>query len=92
MKTIKLYLLNWYEAYRADEQGQRWSFVIPNDNIDYKSEVVEEAEFILPAGFEVKDFYGQKCVTKGGVEYQLVTEKDGTASLVGDEIITLQRV
>ncbi len=92
MKQIKLYLVNWYQCRRADEQGQRWMLDIPTDNIDYKSEVVTEAYFQLPDGIEVREFYGVKYFAKNGEECRLITEKDGSVSLVGDRIYKLTRL
>lgn len=41
---MKLYKINTYEAYRADEKGIHWADEIIEDSIYYKHEVLEELE------------------------------------------------
>ena len=41
---MKLYKINIYEAYRADEKGIHWADEIIEDTIYYKHEVLEELE------------------------------------------------
>lgn len=41
---MKLYKINTYEAYRADEKGIHWTDEIIEDSIYYKHEVLEELE------------------------------------------------
>ena len=92
MRTAKLYLVNTYEAYRADEIGVKASIHEPIDTIDYKHEVIAEDEIILPIGFEL-------CETSGhGQEFfhgdnpcEMVTEQTSygyVTSLVSSEGIT----
>lgn len=54
--NIELYLINQYEAYRADEVGIGWSITDDiKDTVYYKSEVVEKKVFELPAGVNKED-------------------------------------
>lgn len=77
----------------ASERGLYWSMEKPTDSIDYKSELLDEACFALPEDFEIcSDKYGEVHFIKNGTGYQLVTEKDLTPCLVGNEIIRLKRV
>lgn len=41
---IKLFKVNVYEAYRADEIGIRWFLYEPSDNIYHKCEILEDVE------------------------------------------------
>jgi hypothetical protein len=41
---MKLYKINIYEAYRADEKGIYWVDELTDDTIYYKHEVLEELE------------------------------------------------
>ena len=53
MATIKLDLVNTYEAQMASECGEHWTFNGENsaaDTLYYKEELVRTAEFILPDG------------------------------------------
>lgn len=75
----------------AGEQGKRWHLEIPSDDINYKSEVLEEAEFMLPEGFIVKKWLDAPYITDGKSEWELVTNEDLSVSIVGDRIIRLER-
>ena len=82
---IKLYKVNIYNAYRADEEGVRWFTYEPTDNEYYKHEILDEIEKELPEGitydeeFMLFDDNGYDCV--------MVNEKDGSVSLVSSERI-----
>lgn len=77
----------------ADEQGERWMLEKPGeDTIYYKVEVIDEADYVLPNGFELKEHLGTKYICKNGEEYTIITEKDGIIKLVGSEIVTLKKV
>lgn len=41
---MKLYKINTYEAYRADEKGIYWSDELTDDSIYYKYEMLAELE------------------------------------------------
>lgn len=60
MKTkIKLYLIDVYDAYSAYDKNITAVRNLPKETIDFKYELLEEAEVELPEGFTVKK-------TKGG--------------------------
>lgn len=61
--VINLYKVNTTEAYRADEQGQRWTTEIPHDTIAYKHEVLDSLKVLVPANIGYFD---------------VVTDTDGT--------------
>ena len=82
---IKLYKVRIYQAYRADEEGVRWFTYKPNDTSDYKHEIVDEVEVELPDGISYNE--ALMSFDDKGHDCQLVTEKDGSASLVSSERI-----
>lgn len=73
---MKVYKINQYAAYRADEKGIIYSINEPsNDTIYYKSEV-ESFDINLPEGFSVvKNFWGDKFL-KYGESDVLIGEDD----------------
>lgn len=73
---MKVYKINQYAAYRADEKGILYSINEPsNDTIYYKSEV-ESFDINLPEGFSVvKNFLGDKFL-KYGESDVLIGEDD----------------
>ena len=72
---MKLYLINIYEAYRADEQGVTAMREVPNDSDYYKYEVLEEADVELPAGFELEKTQGDGTeIFCGNEAAEMVTE------------------
>lgn len=90
--VITLYLNNIYQAYMASECGKIWTIEPISNDIYYKSEIIDEAEFLLPDGFKVKDFLGDKYFYDGVREWKLVTENDLSVSLVSAEgIIELKK-
>lgn len=82
---IKLYKVNVYQAYRADEQGVRWFTYKPSDTTDYKSEIVDEIEVELPKGITYDETF--MSFDDRGHDCQLITENDGSALLVSSERI-----
>ena len=54
-QTTTLYLVNVYEAYRADEQGITVMTSEPIDTIYYKHEVLAEKTITLPKGVEYNE-------------------------------------
>lgn len=82
---IKLYKVNVYQAYRADEEGIRWFTYKPSDTEYYKHEILEEVEKELPEGIT----YDKEFMTFSdrGHDYQLVNENNGSVSLVSSERI-----
>lgn len=91
--TVRLYLNNVYQAYMATECGKIWTIEPISNDIYYKSEIIDEAEFLLPDGFKVKDFLGGKYIDDGVREWELVTENDLSVVLVSAEgIIELKRI
>ena len=85
VNKIKLYKVNVYQAYRADEEGTRWFTHKPTDTDSYKHEILEEVEKELPTGI----FYDDESMTfsDNGHDCQMVSEKDGSVSLVSSERI-----
>lgn len=77
---IKLFKVNVYQAYRADETGVRWLTHEPSDDINYKSEILEETEKELPSGITYDDKFEQ--FSDNGHDCTLVNENDGTVWLV----------
>ena len=85
VNKIKLYKVNVYQAYRADEEGVRWFTYKPTDTDSYKHEILEEVEKELPTGI----FYDDESMTfsDNGHDCQMVNENDGSVSLVSSERI-----
>lgn len=85
VNAIKLYKVNVYQAYRADEKGIRWFTYKPTDTDYYKYEILEEVEKELPTGI----FYDDESMTfsDNGHDCQLVNENDGSVSLISSERI-----
>ena len=83
--TIKLYKVNIYQAYRADEQGIRWFTDKPADTEYYNHEIMEEREVKLPEGITYDS--ERMAFSDRGHDCQMVTEKDGSLSLVSPERI-----
>ena len=83
--NIKLYKVNVYQAYRADEEGIRWFTHKPSDNEYYKHEILDEIEKELPEGIT----YDEEFMTfsDNGSDCQLVNETNGSVSLVSSERI-----
>ena len=81
--TIKLFKVNVYEAYRADETGIRWFLYEPSDNIYHKCEILEEVEKELPKGITYDDF--TMTFDDNGHDCQMVTDHDGYVYLVSSE-------
>lgn len=70
---MKLYLINFYETYRADEQGVRAMMEIPNDTVYYKHEIVSEADVELPEGYRLEEFEWGNTVMYGAENAEIVT-------------------
>lgn len=83
---IKLYKVNIYHAFRADEQGIRWFTYVPADTIHYKHEVLDSIEKELPEGITYDDKY--KAFDDRGHNCHLAYEKNnGKLYLVSAERI-----
>lgn len=82
---IKLFKVNVYQAYRADETGIRWFLYEPSDNVYHKCEILEEAEKELPKGITYDDF--TMTFDDNGHDCQMVTDHDGYVYLVSAERI-----
>ena len=89
---MKLYLINIYEAYIAQEQGITAMRNLPTDTIDYKHELLEEADVELPTGYTLEQTQGDgEEIFFGNEGAEMVTEQqDGKyiTSLVTSEGIT----
>ena len=77
---IKLFKVNVYQAYRADETGIRWFLYEPSDNVYHKCEILEEVEKELPKGITYDDF--TMTFDDNGHDCQMVTDHDGYVYLV----------
>ena len=82
---IKLFKVNVYQAYRADETGIRWFLYEPSDNVYHKCEILEEVEKELPKGITYDDF--TMTFDDNGHDCQMVTDHDGYVNLVSTERI-----
>lgn len=82
MEKIRLYLVSCYQAYRADEVGKRWFINKPKDTLYYKHEIIDEAEFILPKGYEICESFGDKVIYHYDMLCDLFTTNDGDVMLV----------
>ena len=80
---IKLFKVNVYQAYRADETGIRWFLYEPSDNVYHKCEILEEVEKELPKGITYDDF--TMTFDDNGHDCQMVTDYDGYVYLVSSE-------
>lgn len=80
---IKLFKVNVYQAYRADEEGMRWFTYIPSDDVYYKYQLIEEVEMELPKGIT----YDDETMTfdDNGHDCQMVYDYDGYVYLVSAE-------
>ena len=93
---MKLYLINVYETYRADEQGVRAFRELPNGSIYYKYEVMEESDVTLPSDYEVCTTQGEGTeIFNGDDAVEMVTEKKGgsyiTSLVSSNGIVELHR-
>ena len=82
---IKLYKVNVYQAYRADEEGVRWFTYKPSDTEHYKHEILDEVEKALPKGITYDEEF--MPFDDNGHDCQMVDEHDGSVSLVSSERI-----
>ena len=82
---IKLFKVNVYQAYRADDTGVRWFLYEPCDNVYHKCEILEEVEKELPKGITYDDF--TMTFDDNGHDCQMVTDHDGYVCLVSAERI-----
>lgn len=82
---IKLFKVNVYQAYRADEKGVRWFLYEPCDNVYHKVEILEEVEKELPQGIS----YDNMIMTfdDNGHDCQMVQSNNGYVYLVSSERI-----
>lgn len=81
-RTITLYLVNVYEAYRADEQGVQVMTSEPVDTIYYKHEVLKSVEAVLPEGVEYDEQMNTWSVNGNSAELYW---EDGKVSLISAE-------
>ena len=76
---MKLYLINFYETYRADERGITAMYQLPDETVYYKYEILEETEVDLPHGFEFCETKGYgKEIFKGDEVATMFTKHDGS--------------
>ena len=82
---VYLYLIKTIEACQMGEKGTKWMTHVPSDTPYYKFEEVDRKTEQLPAGFtydEVSEIFAD-----GKHPAELVTENDGSVSLVSSERI-----
>lgn len=82
---IKLFKVNVYQAYRADEKGVRWFLYEPCDNVYHKVEILEEVEKELPHGISYDNM--TMIFDDNGHDCQMVQSKNGYVYLVSSERI-----
>jgi hypothetical protein len=70
---MKLYLINFNETYRADEQGVRAMMNVPSDTEYYKHEIISEADVELPEGYRLEEFEWGNAVMYGVENAEIVT-------------------
>lgn len=80
---IKLFKVNVYDAYRADEKGIRWFLYEPCDNIYHKYEILGEVEKELPKGITYDDLI--MTFDDNGRDCQMVNDHEGYVYLVSSE-------
>ena len=77
---IKLYKVDVYQAYRADECGVRFFTYLPSDTEYYKHALLEVVEKELPKGITFDEIYDR--FDDNGYDCQMFTNEDGSVSLV----------
>lgn len=79
MKTkVKLYLIDVYEAYSAYDKDITAVCNLPQKTIDFKYELLEDAEVELPEGFIVEETKGGRTEILYGEEYtNMYTDYNG---------------
>lgn len=82
---MKLYKVNVYSAYRADETGIRWFTFKPTDTEFYKHEILEEIEKELPLGITYNSTF--MSFDDNGHDCQMITENDGSVCLISSQRI-----
>ena len=82
---MKLYKVDIYQAYRADETGIRWFTYEPVDNEFYKHEILEEIEKELPAGITYDSTF--MSFDDNGHDCQMITDNDGSVCLISSQRI-----
>ena len=87
---IKLFKVNVYQAYRAEEEGVRWFSYKPTDTLYYKHEILDEEEKELPEGITYDE--GSRIFSDNGNECQMITHNNGSVSLVSSERIILLQI
>ena len=93
-ETVKLYLINIYEAYMASEQGMTAVRELPNETPYYKYELIEEADVELPRGFTLETTQdSHKEIFRGNEAADMITEyidgKHVTRLVTSDGIVRL---
>lgn len=82
---IKLFKVNVYQSYRADETGIRWFLYEPCDNIYHKCEILDVVEKELPKGITYDDF--TMTFDDNGHDCLMLTNHHGYVYLVSSERI-----
>ena len=80
---MKLYKVNKYDKYSANEVSVEWVTCNPIETVYYKYEILYEVEIELPEGVTYKDililFNNKNCV--------MVNKKDSTVCVVSSSLI-----
>lgn len=92
MKIIELYLINTHQPSESNEGGIKWCWHLPEDEAS-KSEVLANAKFLLPKGFNIRRNKGSISVAanKGGV-YKVTTDCNLNMCLVRDKEIYPEKI
>lgn len=93
---MTIYLINFFEAYRADENTITADYQLPNETSYYKYEILDIADVALPQGYVLCDTAGNgKEIYKGNKAAEMVTEHDGTGYITtlvtSDGIVELHK-
>ncbi len=82
---MRVFKINQYEAYRADEQGVRFSINKPTDDTVYYKAEVESFDIDFPDGFHVvEDVFGMKYLRHGDDEVIIQEDEKGLYLLICD--------
>lgn len=82
---MRVFKINQQVAYRADEQGVRFSVNEPTDDTVYYNAEVESFDIDMPDGFHiVEDVFDMKCLRHGNDEVIIQEDEKGLYLLICD--------
>lgn len=80
---MKIYKVNKYDKYSANEVSVEWDTCYPIETVYYKYEILYETEIELPEGVTYKDililFNNKNCI--------IINKKDSTVCVVSSSLI-----